>query len=55
VDWLVSRLEDGETLVLAALSVMDGVREWLRRNCRGSRIIVLPDDLFYYDMEGDEA
>ena len=55
VDWLVSRLEEGETLVLAALSVMDGVREWLRRNCRGSRIIVLPDDLFHYDMEGDEA
>ncbi len=55
VDWLVSRLEEGETLVLAALSVMDGVREWLRRNSRGSRIIVLPDDLFHYDMEGDEA
>lgn len=55
VDWLVSRLQPDETVLIAALSVMDGVRETLRRNCKGSRIVVIPDDVFRYSKEGGEA
>ena len=54
VDWLVSRLKPDETLVIAATSIMDGVREHLRRSCKGSRIVVLPDDVFSYSEEGGE-
>lgn len=54
VDWLVSRLKDNEKIVIAAMSVMDGVRERLRKLCKGSRIIVIPDDVFNYSMEGGE-
>ena len=46
VDWLVSRIRLGETIVLAVTSVTDGIREHLRRSCRGSRIVVIPDDIF---------
>ena len=48
IDWLVSQLELGETLVVAATGVMDGVREYLRRNCKGGKVLVIPDDLFNY-------
>lgn len=48
IDWLVSQLTDTETLVVAALSIPDGVREHLRKKSRGSRIIAIPDDLFRY-------
>lgn len=54
VDWLISQIEEGETVVLAATSVMDGVREHLRRNCKGSRIVVIPDDIFHYTEGGEE-
>ena len=53
VDTLVSYLNPDETVVIAAMSVMDGVREYLRRVRKGSRIIVLPDDIFQYS-KGDE-
>ncbi len=53
VDWLVSHVAPGETVVLAATSVMDGVREHLRRSCKGSRVVALPDDVFRYSEGGD--
>jgi adenine-specific DNA-methyltransferase len=53
VDSLVSHVTPGETIVLAATSVMDGVREHLRRSCRGSRVVALPDDVFRYTEGGD--
>ncbi|MHC6177242.1 site-specific DNA-methyltransferase [Glutamicibacter sp. X7] len=53
VDWLVSQVQEGETIVLAATSVMDGVRQHLRRACKGSRVIAIPDDIFRYSEGGD--
>lgn len=53
VDWLTSQVTAGETVVLAATSVMDGAREHLRRSCKGSRVIAIPDDLFRYSEGGD--
>lgn len=54
VDWLVSRTRPGETIVLAVTSVTDGIREHLRRSCKGSRVVVIPDDIFRYSKGGDE-
>ncbi|WP_418844641.1 site-specific DNA-methyltransferase [Parafannyhessea umbonata] len=54
VDWLVSRIRPGETIVLAVTSVTDGIREHLRRSCKGSRVVVIPDDIFRYSKGGDE-
>ena len=34
VDWLVSQVQEGERIVLAATNVMDGVRQLLRRACK---------------------
>ncbi len=53
VDSLVAELQPGETLVLAATSVMDGVRQYLRKSCRGSRVVAIPDDVFSYS-KGNE-
>lgn len=53
VDWLASQVQSGETIVLAATSVMDGVREYLRTTVRGSRVVALPDDIFRYS-EGED-
>lgn len=53
VDWLVSQLQPGETIVLAATSVMDGVRQHLRKAARGSRVVALPDDVFPYSEGGE--
>lgn len=54
VDWLVSRIRPGETIVLAVTSVTDGIREHLRRSCKGSRVVVIPDDIFRFTKGGDE-
>ncbi|WP_124060519.1 site-specific DNA-methyltransferase [Gordonibacter sp. Marseille-P4307] len=54
VDWLVSRLREGQTMVLAATCVMDGVREHLRRISKGSRVVSIPDDIFRFSKGGDE-
>lgn len=54
VDWLVSQRESNETIVLAATSVVDGVRQHLRCNCKGSRIVVIPDDIFHFKKGGEE-
>lgn len=51
VDWLVSQLDVNETVVIAALSVPDGIREYLRKKCKGSRIITVPDDIFRYQKD----
>lgn len=52
VDWLVRRAGEDSTVVIAATSVMDGVREHLRKALRGSRVVVIPDDIFRYS-KGD--
>lgn len=52
VDWLASQVQPGETIVLAATSVMDGVREHLRIAVKGSRVVALPDELFPYSEGG---
>ncbi len=54
VDWLAAQVNDGETIVIAAISVMDGVRQHLRKACRGSKIVVIPDDIFRYSEGGEE-
>lgn len=53
VDWLASKVEPGETIVLAATAVMDGVRQHLRKTVKGSRMVALPDDVFRYSEGGD--
>lgn len=53
VDWLASYIQPGERIVLAATSVMDGVRQYLRRTVKGSRVIAIPDDMFRYHESGD--
>lgn len=52
-DWILSQINEGETVVIAALGVMDGVRQHLRQKCKGSRVVVIPDDIFKY-TEGSE-
>lgn len=54
VDWLNSHLEQEEKLIIAATSVMDGVREYLRHERKGSKIIMIPDDIFHYVKEDDK-
>ncbi|MDY5152329.1 site-specific DNA-methyltransferase [Actinotignum urinale] len=54
VDWLASQVQPGETIVLAATSVMDGVRQHLRKLVKGSRVVALPDDVFRYSEGGDQ-
>lgn len=54
VDWLLSQNGHDNTIVLAATSVMDGVREHLRRGCKGSRVVVIPDDIFHFSKRGAE-
>lgn len=54
VDWLLANCDEGYTITLAATSVMDGVREHLRKSCKGSKVVVIPDDIFHYTKGGDE-
>ncbi|MEW6862426.1 site-specific DNA-methyltransferase [Trueperella pyogenes] len=54
VDWLASHIQPGETIVLAATTVMDGVRQHLRKLVKGSRVVALPDDVFRYSEGGDQ-
>jgi adenine-specific DNA-methyltransferase len=53
VDVLLARLHDGETLVLATTGVMDGTREHLRKALHGSRVVLIPDDIFSYTEEDE--
>lgn len=50
-DDLLSHLNDGEKLVIAATGVMDGVREHVRKRGKGSKVVHLPDDIFRYSEE----
>ena len=54
VDWLASQIQPGETIVLAATTVMDGVRQHLRKLVKGSWVVALPDDVFRYNEGGDQ-
>ncbi|MDU4287737.1 MAG: site-specific DNA-methyltransferase [Actinomyces sp.] len=54
VDWLATQVQPRETIVLAATSVMDGVRQHLRKLVKGSRVVALPDDVFRYSEAGDQ-
>ena len=54
VDWLASQIQPGETIVLAATTVMDGVRQHLRKLVKGSQVVALPDDVFRYSEGGDQ-
>ncbi|WP_308806996.1 site-specific DNA-methyltransferase [Actinotignum urinale] len=53
VDWLASQIQPGETIVLAAITVMDGVRQHLRKLVKGARVVALPDDVFRYSEGGE--
>ncbi|KQB84988.1 Modification methylase MboII [Corynebacterium oculi] len=52
-DSLVAHVQPGETIVLAATTVMDGVRQHLRKSVKGSRVVALPDDMFRYSEGSD--
>lgn len=54
VDWLVAQTSSSETLLIAATSVPDGIREHLRKVRRGSRIVAIPDDIFQLQKGGEE-
>ena len=51
VDWLVSHLHEGQTMVLAATGLIDGVREHLRKLSRGYHIFLVPDGVFSCSKE----
>lgn len=51
VDWLASRLREGQTMVIATTGAVDGAREHLRHISKGSRIILVPDEVFSYSKE----
>ncbi len=52
VDLLAAQVPKGHSLVLAATSVFDGTREHLRRVCKGSRVVHVPDGVFPYTKGG---
>lgn len=52
VDSIVSKLEEGQTVEIAGTMVMDGAREHLRKICKGSRVVAIPDDVFRYSKGG---
>lgn len=52
-EWLVSHTEENQIIILAATIVLDGVREYLRKSRKGSRVIVIPDDIFHFQAGGE--
>lgn len=52
VDALAAQVPEGCSLVLAATGVLDGTRERLRRACKGSRVVHVPDGIFPYTKGG---
>lgn len=48
VDDVLAHLPSGERVTIAALSVPDGVRKYLRQRSRGSVVKHVPDDLFSF-------
>ena len=53
IDSLVGHLSPGESLTVAATVVPDGMREYLRKSVKGSRIVAIPDDIFSFHGGGD--
>ena len=51
IDSLVGVLGEGESLTLATTGLVDGIREYLRKVRKGSRIVHLPDGIFRYSKE----
>ena len=49
---LAAQVPDGCTVTLAATGVADGARECLRRVCKGSRVMHVPDEIFPYTKGG---
>ena len=52
VDMLVAQAPEGHSLVLAATGVLDGTREHLRRACKGSCVVHIPDGIFPFTKGG---
>lgn len=52
VDTLVAQMPEGYSLLLAATGVADGTREHLRRACKGSLVVHVPDGIFPYTEGG---
>lgn len=52
IDSVVSKLEEGQTVEIAGTMVMDGARAHLRKVCKGSRVVAIPDDVFRYSKGG---
>ena len=52
VETLASLVPEGCSLLLAATGVADGARERLRRACKGSRVVHVPDEIFPYTKGG---
>lgn len=53
IDSIVGKLGEGEKIVIAGTMVMDGAREHLRKACKGSRVVAVPDDVFRYTKGGE--
>lgn len=51
---LKTALEPGETILVACFGAEEGVDAALRREVRGSRVLVIPDDLFAFDPEAED-
>ena len=49
---LAAQVPEGCSLLLAATGVADGTRERLRRACKGSRVVHVPDEIFPYTKGG---
>ena len=49
-DWLVSHITPDETIVIATTSLIDGVRQHLRKKRKGAKIVMIPDDIFPYSI-----
>ncbi|WP_300908011.1 site-specific DNA-methyltransferase [Corynebacterium stationis] len=54
VDDLMAHLPQGHTLVLAAIIVSEGVREYVRSFKNGSRVVNIPLDIFPYTQKQKE-
>jgi len=54
VDWLLSQIAPEENITIATTSLVDGVRQYLRKKCKGAKIVVIPDDIFPYSKEAKD-
>lgn len=54
VDNLVQVLPEGGKLTLATTGMIDGLREYVRKTHKGSRLIHIPDEIFTYSKEAQD-